>query len=302
MAARCAERFFIVVVPLAGASHRPLRPPSFSRFAIFQPPGVPSDASSCHWKGPWGLFYPLLSLHSFSCSVHSFVDGKCESNLSHMVDLTRFSNGNGIFLLEEKYRSNFPSSPPHGCEILSREARRDLPRGARIIWDETGSCRESCGQARSVGEDEAALCNRTGSWCHPSRSLFPLSLSSATVAARTLGGAPPLRPPGKACDLSLNPCAASGSGRDPGPSFLPQLSLLVVGLALAFLAGPVSNSGGNCQQRGTRSLLSSSALKLPARAVVVLFVLGGHHSELAAGFFCCFGFFLGCRSSCAVVA
>lgn len=50
------------------------------------------------------------------------------------------------------------------------------------------------------------------------------------------------------------------------------------------------------------SLLSSSALKLPARAVVVLlFVLGGHHSELAAGCFCCFGLFLGCRSSCAVV-
>jgi hypothetical protein len=43
------------------------------------------------------------------------------------------------------------------------------------------------------------------------------------------------------------------------------------------------------------SLLSSSALKLPARAVVVLFVLGKHHSDLAAGCFCCFGLFLGWR-------
>jgi hypothetical protein len=71
-------------------------------------------------------------------------------------------------------------------------------------------------------EDEAALCNLTGSRYHPSPSPFsrcPCPGYSGCEDTQRLmsGGAPPLRPPGKACDLSLNPRSVSGSGRGPRP-------------------------------------------------------------------------------------
>jgi hypothetical protein len=100
------------------------------------------------------------------------------------------------------------------------------------------------------------------------------------------------------CGPSRRPCATA---EDPDPQAggkRPPLFTAVVFTGRRSCARLFGWFGVElCRQLSAArySLLSSSALKLPARAVVVLFVLGGHHSELAAGCFCCFGLFLGWR-------
>ena len=127
-------------------------------------------------------------------------------------------------------------------------------------------------------------------------SPFPATVAARTLAARARrsGGAPPPSAADhKGCDLSLNP--RPRAGRDPAPPSQnrgkrppPFTAIIFTGLrscCSTFLVLPAKPSRCSVElwsqlPAARYSLLSPLPLKFPG-AVVVLFVLGGHHFQFA---------------------